>query len=79
MSGYVASARIVRAAPRLARPGGQFETFDRAPQPESPELVIVDADRRVDHDPTLAERLNAFRERWSQLTFYLFDANSWRS
>jgi hypothetical protein len=28
--------------------------------------------------PTLGERWSAIRERWSQLTFYLTDPNSWR-
>jgi hypothetical protein len=28
--------------------------------------------------PDLAETWAAIRERWSQLTFYVFDAESWR-
>jgi hypothetical protein len=29
-------------------------------------------------DELLGERWAAFRARWSQLTFYLFDADGWR-
>jgi hypothetical protein len=28
--------------------------------------------------PAPPERWQAFRERWSQLTFFLFDPESWR-
>jgi hypothetical protein len=28
--------------------------------------------------PASTERWQAFRERWSQLTFFLFDSESWR-
>jgi hypothetical protein len=46
--------------------------------------LIVDAPGAIapgeaDHDEAWSlPRWTAFRERWSQLTFFLFDPNSWR-
>jgi hypothetical protein len=77
MSGYVASARIVRAAPRLARP----ERAGDAPHwaaPDSAEVVVVDADDQAGREPTLVERCDAFRERVAQMTFFLLSPDSWR-
>lgn len=80
MSGYVASARIVSAAPRLARGERLAVIADEASRAiASPvtdvETVSVDALR----PGPIVERLLAARERWSQLTFFLFDSDSWRS
>ena len=77
MSGYVASARIVRASPRLARatattePGNSWSGV-------ADEASIIDASAVHAGGPTVAERLDALRERWAQLTFFLFDGESWR-
>lgn len=79
MSGYVASARIVRAAPRLARADRVGETLDWAPAASTAEVLIEDGDDDTDRGSTLTDRREAFRARWAQLTFFLFDANSWRS
>jgi hypothetical protein len=78
MSGYVASARIVRAAPRLASPARitRESVVDPLPGPALATVLETDADR--EHVADVAERLGAFRERWSQLTFFLLDAESWR-
>jgi hypothetical protein len=82
MSGYVASARIVRASPRLARPGGIVELAERAqlpvPVPVPAETVELGTDLPA-AGPTLAERWDAARERWAQLPFVLLDAESWRT
>ena len=81
MSGYVASARIVHVTPRLARAGG---VSDGAAEPRSAptaviETLIVEADPSATGKPTpLVERFRAARERWSQLTFFLLDPDSWR-
>ena len=81
MSGYVASARIVRVVPRLARAGA---VRDEASEPRSTpaaaiETVIVDAHPAVAAGSiAFVDRVAAIRERWSQLTFYLLDPNSWR-
>ena len=79
MSGYVASARIVRVAPRLAR-AGTVRRGVAEPRPAPPiETLIVEADPAVAAGSiTIVDRVAAIRERWSQLTFYLFDPNSWR-
>jgi hypothetical protein len=73
MSAYAATARIDRVVPRLvvgrSMAGGAVEPVD---SPEVDDLVDVAVE-----DPLL-DRLIAARERWSQLTFFLFDPNSWR-
>jgi hypothetical protein len=73
MSAYAATARIERVTPRLAigRPhddGGGSWIVDLE--------VRVDVAAVDDADP-LADRLTAISERWSQLTFYLFNAEGW--
>jgi hypothetical protein len=78
MSGYVASARIVRAAPRLARADTVRDGFAERSASPAVETLIVDFDPSVAAGrSTLVDRVEAVRERWSQLTFYLFDPNSW--
>jgi hypothetical protein len=82
VSGYIASARVVRAAPRLARAGTVRWGFaESRPAPAAPaiETLIVEADPAVAAGSnTVVDRVAAIRERWSQLTFFLFDPNSWR-
>ncbi len=79
MSGYVASARIVRAAPRLARAGGAIDPRAAPPARVADPPAIVETGAAPAPGPSLAERRDAFRERWSQLTFFLFDGESWRT
>lgn len=82
MSGYVASARIAARSPRLARAGRlDRAALDLAPIASGAERAVVEGDegfvgRGIADD--LAERWSAFRERWSQMTFYLFSPDSWR-
>jgi hypothetical protein len=77
MNGYVASARIDRASPRFARPSGADR--DTSWQMSVASEVSLDVDERDLAGSTGSfERLAAIRERWSQLTFFLFDPNSWR-
>jgi hypothetical protein len=73
MNGFAASGRVQRTAPRLVRAGGAEGRFVAAPRSEDvTELVDV-------RDPgPLSDRWAAFRDRWSELTFYLFDPQSWR-
>ena len=82
MSGYVASARIVRTSPRLARATATLDPGDWRPA-VADEPSIVDATAVSAGGPTLsvtlAERRDALRERWSQLTFFLLDGESWRT
>lgn len=84
MSGYVASARV-RGVPRLVRADPAVERSIAFGPPDAPRVVEVELEVAIEGDPTperivggLADRIAAFRERWSQLTFYLFDPNSWR-
>lgn len=80
MSGYVASARIVSAAPRLAR--GERPAIG-ADEPTKPAVITAIVLEAVPPDDSrqspIIERVLAARERWSQLTFFLFDPNSWRT
>jgi hypothetical protein len=74
MSAYAATARIERVTPRFVI-GKPREGEVRA--------WVVEADLAVDvaavqDDDPLVDRLTAVGERWSQLTFYLFNAEGWR-
>lgn len=53
-----------------ARIGGRAPRLVRRDERADDGLEPDDADG-------LAGRMVAIRERWTQLTFYLFDANSW--
>lgn len=74
MSAYAATARIERVTPRIAI-GQPRDRVAKAWVVESE--VTVDVAAVDDADP-LAERLTAIGERWSQLTFYLFNREGWR-
>jgi hypothetical protein len=41
-------------------------------------VAIAEIEDPADAGDALIERLEAARARWAQLTFYLFDADSWR-
>ncbi len=81
MSGYAATARIQGAAPRLVG-AGRDPWAGTIPIADAPAGLVELEPGVGDHlsppPPTLAERWDAARERWSQLTFYLFSAESWR-
>ncbi len=78
MSSYAASERIARVAPRLVI--GRAENGDidaSAPLPAGADDPFLDLAASAVDDPLL-ELLTAARERWSQLTFYVFHAEVWR-
>jgi hypothetical protein len=76
MSAYAATARIDRSSPHLVI--GRSERYEgNARAASSPYDVVVDVAAADSADP-LRDRLAAARERWSQLTFYLFDGDGWR-
>jgi hypothetical protein len=78
MSAYIATARIERASPRLLIGISADRDADAgAPVAAQPDDPIVDLTAADAGDP-LAQRIAAAKERWSQLTFYLFDAEGWR-
>lgn len=80
MSGYVTSARIVSAAPRLARGEQPAAVGDEPRKPAVITAIVIEAVAGDDsRRGPIIERLLAARERWSQLTFFLFDPNSWRT
>lgn len=71
MASYAVTARIDRVQPRLARRDGPRSSMDaRALDDLRPEAI--------DPAPLAASRWERIRELWSQMTFYLFDADSWR-
>lgn len=75
MRAYAATARIERIAPHLVigqpyqREGGAWVVESDSADAEV--AAVDDADPFVD-------RLTAISERWSQLTFFLFNAEGWR-
>jgi hypothetical protein len=81
VSGYAATARIERVRPRftMAHASPDFATFGRVRPQEDVRAAETKAELAdtVVRD-SLIDRLQAARDRWSQLTFYLFDAEGWR-
>ena len=59
-----------------ARPGASTAATERS-SVDRPE-AIEEIDQLAGGSVGLADRLAAARARWSQLTFYLLDAESWR-
>ena len=80
MSGYVISARlqggttrfVAAGSNRQVAPPGSFETSPPRLDREQVELAGRPLGER------LAARWDDLRETWSQTTFFLFDAESWR-
>ena len=84
MAGYVASARLQGATPQFAL------TSEHAHRPVVPTasaaLPAADVIGDIDQlelvgrpiDEVLADWLGSVGESWSQLTFFLFDPESWR-
>jgi hypothetical protein len=75
MRAYTATARIERVAPRLliGQPNhGAVGAWVVESDVSDVEVAAVD-----DADP-FVDRLTAISERWSQLTFFLFNAEGWR-
>ncbi len=83
MASYAVIARIGRAGPHLALRDLDFDvdddpsTADRGLTDDGVALAPVLVDR-PGVDP-LGDRLARLRERWAQTTFFLFDAESWRT
>lgn len=84
MAAYAVMARIDRVDPRLAL-NDLDHHMDRGGDPGSglpidgpDEIAALEIDRVSDPGP-FAERLIRARELWRQTTFYLFDADSWRT
>jgi hypothetical protein len=71
MSGYAAAARIKRARPRVV---------EREPERVERRWAELNADlfATTTTDGPADDRWAAFRDRWSQLTFFLLNPESWR-
>lgn len=78
MSGYVASARIVSATPRLLRREADEGRLAAATGEADAVLLDVDGVERPGVAARLEERAGRARDRWAQLTFFLTDPNGWR-
>jgi hypothetical protein len=63
------------AESHAARAGASATATERASDGPDP---IEEIGQRPGNTDGLADRLAAARARWSQLTFYLLDAESWR-
>ena len=75
MRAYAATARIERIAPHLLI--GQPNRGAVGAWLVESELTVVEVAAVDDADP-FVDRQTAISERWSQLTFFLFNAEGWR-
>lgn len=78
MNGYAASARVIRVQPRLVVRGRPTDEPTAWVGHESALVEDVGAAASADPVVSLEERWERFRDRWSQLTFFLTDPESWR-
>ena len=78
MIGYVATGRITQAHPRFVGSGSSRPALDvtAAQSLADPDSDAVPHSRPLDE--RLAERWAQIRDEWAQVTFFLFDPNSWR-
>jgi hypothetical protein len=67
-----------RIVPRVVGVGGRRRLALPAPEAGAPPLTIEEIERLPGRFDALADRAAAVRERLGQLTFYLFDPDSWR-
>lgn len=83
MAGYVASARLQGGVPRFVG-GGAAAAWTADVHAVGPsgadDLPLADHVELVGRpvDEVIAEWLASVGESWSQLTFFLFDPDSWR-
>jgi hypothetical protein len=81
MSGFVASSRVTPVRPRLTRIDRALlaPRVDAAAGSPDEGIVMLEGPLATGgRRAALTGRWRAIRERWSQTTFYLFDANAWR-
>ncbi len=83
MAGYAASARLNGGVPHFV--GGGVVASAAYPElvptvPTDDVRVVADSVELVGRplDATMSDRLASIGESWSQLTFFLFDPESWR-
>jgi hypothetical protein len=84
MAAYAVMARIGRVAPHLALHGVKQDADVSEPPTElatgdaGDDFAAVEIESASEPGP-IAERLIRLHELWRQTTFYLFDAESWRT
>lgn len=86
MAGYVASARLQGGVPRFVGGGAAAAWFADGQGMAGGEPAAENAGQVADHvdlvgrpmDDVIADWLASVGESWSQLTFFLFDPESWR-
>ncbi len=82
MAGYAIQVHIISVRPRRVQsPVDRPRAVDRGTADPQRRSAAVDSDAVViESVPTRprSERMERIREVWSQLTFYLFDADGWR-
>jgi len=79
MAGYAATARITQGRPRFAGSIGVHSTAESIPS--APITSVVAHPRPRDRwrlGRWIEARFDAAREGWVEVTFFLFDPNSWR-
>jgi hypothetical protein len=76
MASYAVTARIDRVPPRLARHDGPRPVGDGPVRVER--LRDEPSPVAIDLAPATWERWERIRESWAQMTFFLFDPESWR-
>jgi hypothetical protein len=74
MRAYAATARIDRIVPHLVIGRARDRVAETWAVPDTTDVEVAAVD---DADP-FVDRLTAISERWSQLTFFLFNAEGWR-
>ncbi len=82
MAGYAASARLHGADPQIAFSGiAPFRSVGPAAQDVvAPDGGVIEQLELVGRpvNETIGDWLGSIGESWSQLTFFLFDPESWR-
>ncbi len=84
MAGYAASSRLQGAVPRFAGAGpsvgGTAPSHAVDERPAVTEPPVIDQVELVGRplDESIRDWLASVGESWTQLTFYLFDPESWR-
>jgi hypothetical protein len=85
VAGYVASARLKGGVPRFVG-GGAVGAWSAGGRPVANTFGTDDPALVADHveligrplDEAIGDWLASVGESWSQLTFFLFDPDSWR-
>jgi hypothetical protein len=75
MTGHVAPVRLERVQPR--RSVARHDPPAAIPTDHDDQTMVIDLVGGAD-DGLLGERWTRLRETWAQMTFFLFDGDSWR-